>query len=294
MHNNILKKKLVLPSWLHASVHSFLKALLNRDPSKRLGTAGGAGEVKAHAFFKGFDFKSAMARELQAPLRSHAKSGDMADTSGHSDRYTKAKAMLSPVPSPAILSSSNQALFCDFDWCPDLPAQAAPSTATSRVLSSGPAAAAAAAASVAAVAATAAELEARGAEGGRATDAAAGPKEDAPAHPPNPPAKEDTPAAEGVPCSGQVEGGPPEHRSTASAAITIAKAEWKCRLTIAAVSPPASGVSVAGGPLSPASPSVGLALAEAGRGNGSPCLHGGSAALVPAAGTPLLVMGAAW
>ena len=25
MYNNILKKKLALPSWLHASVHSFLK-----------------------------------------------------------------------------------------------------------------------------------------------------------------------------------------------------------------------------------------------------------------------------
>eukprot|EP00291_Cryptomonas_curvata_P029838 CAMPEP_0172208048 /NCGR_PEP_ID=MMETSP1050-20130122/34223_1 /TAXON_ID=233186 /ORGANISM="Cryptomonas curvata, Strain CCAP979/52" /LENGTH=758 /DNA_ID=CAMNT_0012887531 /DNA_START=382 /DNA_END=2658 /DNA_ORIENTATION=- len=296
MHNNILKKKLVLPSWLHASVHSFLKALLSRDPAKRLGTAGGAVEVKGHAFFKGFNFKSLMARELPAPLRSHAKSGDMADTSGHSDRYTKARPMLSPVPSPAILSSSNQALFCDFDWCPDLPAQAAPSTATSRVLSSGPAAVAAVAAiasvaAVAVVAATAtavAELEAKDAEGSGSAGAGAALEEQALAAP----AESESPGA------GQAEGGLPERPRTVSAAIAIAQPEWKCRLTIGSVSPPAGGGCLSGGPLSPSvglsptSPSVGLALAESGR--GSPCLHGGSAALLPAAGTPLLVMGAAW
>ncbi len=274
MHNNILKKKLVLPSWLHASVHSFLKALLSRDPAKRLGSAAGAAEVKAHAFFKGFDFTALMARELPAPLRSHAKSGDLADTSGHADRYTKAKPMLSPVPSPAILSSSNQALFCDFDWCPDLPAQAAPSTATSRVLSSG-------AAPAPAAGGTAAVLEATdGAESG-AADAGAGSQEQAAAA-----------AAEGgvqdgqAPCEGL--GGRPEQARTASAAVPIAAAGWKCRLAIGSASPPASGGCLAG----PASPSAGLALAEGSR--GSPCLDGGSAALVPAAGTPLLVMGAAW
>ena len=46
---------------------------------------------------------------MPAPLRSHAKTGDAADTSGHAERYTKALPQLSPVPSPAILSSSNQA-----------------------------------------------------------------------------------------------------------------------------------------------------------------------------------------
>ena len=108
MHNNILKKKLALPQWLHASVHAFLKSLLSRDPAKRLGHARGAAEVKAHAFFKGFDFAALERRQLAAPLRSHAKTGDLSDTSAHSDRYTKTKPLLSPVPSPAILSSSNQ------------------------------------------------------------------------------------------------------------------------------------------------------------------------------------------
>lgn len=70
---NILKKKLVVPKWLPANTHSLLKGLLTRDPTKRLGHEGGAEEVKAHPFFKTLDFEKLLNREIEAPLRSHAK-----------------------------------------------------------------------------------------------------------------------------------------------------------------------------------------------------------------------------
>ncbi|EKX37921.1 hypothetical protein GUITHDRAFT_40080, partial [Guillardia theta CCMP2712] len=55
----VLKKKLVMPKYLSGPAHSLLKAMLNRDPEKRLGK-NGAGEVKQHLFFsgaKGFSWK---------------------------------------------------------------------------------------------------------------------------------------------------------------------------------------------------------------------------------------------
>ena len=43
------------------------QSLLNRDPGKRLGHAGGARVVQAHAFFKGLDFDALMARKAAPP-----------------------------------------------------------------------------------------------------------------------------------------------------------------------------------------------------------------------------------
>ena len=44
-----------------------MSQLLEKDPSKRLGTKGGATEVKAHPFFKGTKWGKIMSRELQMP-----------------------------------------------------------------------------------------------------------------------------------------------------------------------------------------------------------------------------------
>ena len=42
--------------------------LLNRNPSKRLGAgAGGAAEIKAHAFFKDIEWDVVQARRLEMP-----------------------------------------------------------------------------------------------------------------------------------------------------------------------------------------------------------------------------------
>ena len=42
--------------------------LLNRNPSKRLGAgAGGAGEIKNHAFFNDIDWNEVQARRVEMP-----------------------------------------------------------------------------------------------------------------------------------------------------------------------------------------------------------------------------------
>jgi len=46
---------------------------LEKDPSKRLGTKGGAAEIKAHPFFKGTDWAKILRREVPMPEAYLAK-----------------------------------------------------------------------------------------------------------------------------------------------------------------------------------------------------------------------------
>ncbi len=47
--------------------------MLEKDPSKRLGTKGGAAEIKSHPFFRGTDWNKILRRELQMPEAYLAK-----------------------------------------------------------------------------------------------------------------------------------------------------------------------------------------------------------------------------
>ncbi|XP_018476150.1 phototropin-2 isoform X5 [Raphanus sativus] len=55
---NILHKDLTFPSSIPVSLvgRQLINVLLNRDPRKRLGTKGGANEIKQHAFFRGINW----------------------------------------------------------------------------------------------------------------------------------------------------------------------------------------------------------------------------------------------
>ena len=66
--HNIVHQPLEFPSTpaVSAELKDLLKKLLRRDPSTRLGTQGGAEEVKAHAFFRNVDW--ALLRWAKAPL----------------------------------------------------------------------------------------------------------------------------------------------------------------------------------------------------------------------------------
>lgn len=116
VHNNILKKKLVLPSFLPREVHALVKGLLHRDPAKRLG-ANGAGEVKSHPFFAKLDFESVLAKQIPAPLRSSAEVDNPLDVSAHNERYTKAAPCLSPLLSPMTKFDDH---FMGFSWAADV------------------------------------------------------------------------------------------------------------------------------------------------------------------------------
>ncbi|KAL0710066.1 hypothetical protein Bca4012_017044 [Brassica carinata] len=71
---NILHKDLTFPSSIPVSLvgRQLINMLLNRDPKRRLGTKGGANEIKQHAFFRGINWPLIRGMDpppLDAPLR---------------------------------------------------------------------------------------------------------------------------------------------------------------------------------------------------------------------------------
>ncbi|KAK5770768.1 hypothetical protein PVK06_046921 [Gossypium arboreum] len=56
--SNILNKELTFPSSIPVSLaaRQLINALLNRDPSSRLGSRAGAAEIKQHPFFHGINW----------------------------------------------------------------------------------------------------------------------------------------------------------------------------------------------------------------------------------------------
>lgn len=79
--HNILNQPLVFPSTpvVSSDLKDLLTKLLKRDPSQRLGTQGGAEEVKSHPFFKSVDW--ALLRWETPPLSPKAR-GHAAATAG--------------------------------------------------------------------------------------------------------------------------------------------------------------------------------------------------------------------
>jgi len=66
-----LKGRLKFPAGMKAkAVKDFIKGLLEKDPSQRLGAkAEGYAELKAHPFFEGFTWDALLARQLEPPYK---------------------------------------------------------------------------------------------------------------------------------------------------------------------------------------------------------------------------------
>uniref|UniRef100_A0A0D6QZ99 non-specific serine/threonine protein kinase n=1 Tax=Araucaria cunninghamii TaxID=56994 RepID=A0A0D6QZ99_ARACU len=83
-HNNrqklqekIIKDKIKLPPYLTSEIHSLLKGLLQKDPSKRLGNgANGSDEIKRHKWFKVINWKKLEAREIKPTFRPDVRGKD--------------------------------------------------------------------------------------------------------------------------------------------------------------------------------------------------------------------------
>ena len=72
LYQKILKCQFTLPDFLHRHASSVIRALLNPDPSQRLGsrvtaTQGDADALKAEKWFRGVDFDMVESREIPAP-----------------------------------------------------------------------------------------------------------------------------------------------------------------------------------------------------------------------------------
>lgn len=92
MYRKILQDPLRFPPEVHDEARSLLTALLNRDPSKRLGV-NGAQEIKDHPFFsRHLDFKKLWGKKIQPPfkpavVRRISPSRGQADASGERRGY---------------------------------------------------------------------------------------------------------------------------------------------------------------------------------------------------------------
>ncbi|KAL4557756.1 hypothetical protein LXL04_035944 [Taraxacum kok-saghyz] len=70
IQRKIVKEKMKLPAYLSSEAHSILKALLQKDPSKRLGSGEmGSEEIKRHKWFKIINWKKLEGREIQPSFR---------------------------------------------------------------------------------------------------------------------------------------------------------------------------------------------------------------------------------
>lgn len=70
IQQKIVKDKLKLPTFLSSEAHSLLKGLLQKDPTKRLGSGlKGSDEIKDHKWFRPINWKKLEAREIRPSFR---------------------------------------------------------------------------------------------------------------------------------------------------------------------------------------------------------------------------------
>ncbi|KAI1693983.1 protein kinase domain-containing protein [Ditylenchus destructor] len=67
LRDNVVNQPIAMPDAMAPDMKSFLLALLNRDPTQRLG-AKGSEEVKKHPFFEGMDWAELEKKLISAPL----------------------------------------------------------------------------------------------------------------------------------------------------------------------------------------------------------------------------------
>ncbi|KAJ3176410.1 Ribosomal protein S6 kinase beta-2 [Geranomyces variabilis] len=99
--DGILKKKVVWPKYLTVNARDLCNKLLQKNPTKRLGSGGpaGAAAVKRHPFFKRIDWVRLAARDVAPPLVPNLAAPE--DTSHFDDCFTSLPTE-SPADTPGI------------------------------------------------------------------------------------------------------------------------------------------------------------------------------------------------
>ncbi|KAL6146350.1 PREDICTED: serine/threonine-protein kinase AtPK2/AtPK19-like [Fragaria vesca subsp. vesca] len=111
IQQKIVKDKVKLPTFLTSEAHSLLKALLEKDTSKRLGCGPlGSDEIKRHKWFKPINWKKLDAREIQPSFRP--------DVAGHHciANFDKCWTDMPLVDSPAASPNATGNPFSGFSY----------------------------------------------------------------------------------------------------------------------------------------------------------------------------------
>ncbi|KAJ3173308.1 hypothetical protein HDU87_007682 [Geranomyces variabilis] len=113
MYKKILSQELTFPDEVSPVAKDLLKQLLDRDPTKRLGT-NGADEIKRHAFFAETNWARLLARKYPPPFRPNVTSAT--DTSNFDEEFTSEVPQDSLVDASQHLSEDAQEQFVGFSY----------------------------------------------------------------------------------------------------------------------------------------------------------------------------------
>ncbi|KAI3447857.1 hypothetical protein Pfo_004522 [Paulownia fortunei] len=101
IQQKIIKDKIKLPAFLSSEAHSLLKGLLQKEPSKRLGSGPkGSDEIKSHKWFKSINWNKLEARGILPSFRPEV-AGDHC-IANFDKQYTEMPLFDSPVSSPKV------------------------------------------------------------------------------------------------------------------------------------------------------------------------------------------------
>jgi len=87
MYNKIQHGVLRFPPFLSEACKNLIVALLNRDPTKRLGSKNDIDDVKAHPFFKDISWEKMLKKEIEVAYKPKVKGND--DSSNFDETFTK-------------------------------------------------------------------------------------------------------------------------------------------------------------------------------------------------------------
>ncbi|KAE9467323.1 hypothetical protein C3L33_00765, partial [Rhododendron williamsianum] len=103
LQERIINEKVKLPPRLTSEAHSLLKELLQKDPSKRLGSGPrGADEIKSHKWFRSINWKKLEARELQPKFKPDVMGKDC------TANFDKCWTAMPPDDSPAATPTTGE------------------------------------------------------------------------------------------------------------------------------------------------------------------------------------------
>ncbi|XP_047323344.1 serine/threonine-protein kinase AtPK2/AtPK19-like [Impatiens glandulifera] len=106
IQQKIVKERIKLPGFLTSEAHAILKALLQKDPTKRMGNGvKGSEEVKSHKWFKGIDWKKLEDRKIQPSFKPEIGGTDC--VANFDKKWTDMALQDSPASSPKTTSSIN-------------------------------------------------------------------------------------------------------------------------------------------------------------------------------------------
>jgi hypothetical protein len=118
MYQRVLEDPLEFPKDMTMEVRSFLSALLERNPVKRLGSGQHEAQmIQSHSFFKGIQWDDVYHRRLEIPYVPQVNS--TVDLSNFEDCFTSMSPRLSPATHD--LSASLQDYFAGYSWAPSAP-----------------------------------------------------------------------------------------------------------------------------------------------------------------------------